>query len=569
MDELLTAETKNFQSIMTESRKLKIPQYQRDYSWSEEQWEELFNDILKGKKNKNKHYMGALVFINRKDNILEVVDGQQRLTTIAIMIHSVIKFINYLVESEINKEENLERINIIKSYIGKKSSKDLTWENRLELNEENNIFYNTYIMNFEQITSIPEKISSSNKLLINCQNYYYKKILEYADIKDINKITDKKLFKIMELIDYIVENLVFVKIVATNELSAYTIFETLNDRGIDLSITDLLKNYLLSLFQRKNDQKFAKNRWDSIVEKVELKNFPTFLRYYWMIGNKAMKKDELFKAIRNYIKDRKSALSFLNELDEYAEIFSALQDETSYYWNDKKSLKDIVLNLHILKVKQCYPLLMVTLKKFPSKYWINIFRACENISFRYLTICGKNPNTLEDIYNKVCNKIIIGDISNYSDIKKELNKIYIQDEEFYNDFINKTINTKGNQRIAKYILIKLNTHISTEKIDLDINKNSLTLEHILPETPTNYWSEIFPKDIIDDYIYKIGNFTLLSQKRNQNIANSDFNKKIEIYSKSEILITKNVSKYYTEWNKNNIDRRQMFMAEKAKDIWKI
>ena len=108
MDELLTAETKNFQSIMTESRKLKIPQYQRDYSWSEEQWEELFNDILKGKKNKNKHYMGALVFINRKDNILEVVDGQQRLTTIAIMIHSVIKFINYLVESEINKEEKIE-----------------------------------------------------------------------------------------------------------------------------------------------------------------------------------------------------------------------------------------------------------------------------------------------------------------------------------------------------------------------------------------------------------------------------------------------------------------------------
>ena len=61
----------------------------------------------------------------------------------------------------------------------------------------------------------------------------------------------------------------------------------------------------------------------------------------------------------------------------------------------------------------------------------------------------------------------------------------------------------------------------------------------------------------------------MSQKRNQNIANSDFNKKIEIYSKSEILITKNISKYYTEWNKNNIDRRQMFMAEKAKDVWKI
>ena len=64
MDELLSAETKNFQSIMTESKKLKIPQYQRDYSWDEEQWDELFSDILKGKSNRSKHYMGALVFIN-------------------------------------------------------------------------------------------------------------------------------------------------------------------------------------------------------------------------------------------------------------------------------------------------------------------------------------------------------------------------------------------------------------------------------------------------------------------------------------------------------------------------
>ena len=569
MDELLSAETKNFQSIMTESKKLKIPQYQRDYSWDEEQWDELFSDILKGKSNRSKHYMGALVFINRKDNTLEVVDGQQRLTTIAIWIHSVIKFINELIENNIDKDKNIERINIIKSYIGKKSSKDLTWENRLELNEENNKFYNTFIMNFEQVTSVPEKTSSSNKLLINCQQFFYKKILEYSNIKDLRKITEKKLFKIMELIDYVVENLIFVKIVATNELSAYTIFETLNDRGIDLSITDLLKNYLLSIFKRKNDQSFAKNRWDSIVQKVELKNFPTFLRYYWMIENKATKKDELFKAIRNRVKDKKTALSFLNDLDEYAEIFSALQDETSYYWNEKSSIKEIVQSLHILKVKQCYPLLMATLKKLNKKYWLNIFKACETISFRYLTICGRNPNILEDVYNKICNKIISEEINNYNDVKNELKKIYVKDDDFGENFAKKTINTKGNQRIAKYILIKINTCISTEKIEIDINKNNLTLEHILPENPSESWKANFPEDILEEYIYRIGNFALLSQKRNQHIANSDYSDKKELYKKSDIIITKNIEKYYNDWNKENLEKRQKYMSEKAKEIWKI
>ncbi len=571
MDELLSAETKNFQSIMSESRRLKIPQYQRDYSWNEEQWEELWNDILKGKKNKNKHYMGAMVFISRRDNILEIVDGQQRLTTIAIIIHSVIKLINELVIRDIEKSENSERINIIRSYIGKKSSKDLIWENKLELNEENNKFYNTYIMNFEQSEQLPLKISSSNKLLLNCQNYFYNKILEYANIKDLTKITQNKLYKIMELVEYIVENLIFVKIVATSELSAYTIFETLNDRGIDLSITDLLKNYLLSLFGRKQEQKFAKNRWDGIVQKVELKNFPMFLRYYWMIENKALKKDELFRAIREKIKDRKTALEFLKELDKYADIFSALQDETSFYWNDKNNLKSIVCYLHILKVKQCYPLLMVTLSKMDRKYRANIFKACENVLFRYLTICGKNPNALEDVFNKICNKINNGEIKNYKSIKNELKNIYVKDEEFFNDFIIKSINTKGNQRIAKYILIKINTSLSADKIDININDNNLTLEHILPENPNEEWKKIFNEDEMAEYTYRLGNLTMLSQKRNQSIANAEFSNKIEVYEESDITLTKNIANYYRNkgWNIDSINNRQKYMGKIAKEIWKI
>lgn len=119
MDELLTAETKNFLSIISESKKLMVPMYQRAYSWTEEEWEELFDDILLGQKNKNKHYMGALVFINRPNGKFEVVDGQQRLTTIAIIIHSMIKILNQCIEFNINKEINLERRELVKTYVGK------------------------------------------------------------------------------------------------------------------------------------------------------------------------------------------------------------------------------------------------------------------------------------------------------------------------------------------------------------------------------------------------------------------------------------------------------------------
>ena len=541
------------------------PDYQRDYIMDEKKASKLIESVLL------QIPIPTVYLCEESDGTLSIIDGQQRLTTIAIIIHSVIKLINELVIRDIEKSENSERINIIRSYIGKKSSKDLIWENKLELNEENNKFYNTYIMNFEQSEQLPLKILSSNKLLLNCQNYFYNKILEYANIKDLTKITQNKLYKIMELVEYIVENLIFVKIVATSELSAYTIFETLNDRGIDLSITDLLKNYLLSLFGRKQEQKFAKNRWDGIVQKVELKNFPMFLRYYWMIENKALKKDELFRAIREKIKDRKTALEFLKELDEYADIFSALQDETSFYWNDKNNLKSIVCYLHILKVKQCYPLLMVTLSKIDRKYQANIFKACENVLFRYLTICGKNPNALEDVFNKICNKINNGEIKNYKSIKNELKNIYVKDEEFFNDFIIKSINTKGNQRIAKYILIKINTSLSADKIDININDNNLTLEHILPENPNEEWKKIFNEDEMAEYTYRLGNLTMLSQKRNQSIANAEFSNKIEVYEESDITLTKNIANYYRNkgWNIDSINNRQKYMGKIAKEIWKI
>lgn len=571
MDELLTAETKNFLSIISESKKLMVPMYQRAYSWTEEEWEELFDDILLGQKNKNKHYMGALVFINRPNGKFEVVDGQQRLTTIAIIIHSMIKILNQCIEFNINKEINLERRELVKTYVGKKSSIDLTWENKLELNEENNKFYNTYIMNSERATGIPAKISSTNKLLIQCQEYYYQKILEYIGVKDIKKITEKKIALMLKLSEYIIENLIFVRIVATNELSAYTIFETLNDRGIELSITDLLKNYLLSIFKRKNDREIAKNMWDNTIETIELKNFPTFLRHYWMIKNKLVRKENLFKEIKNIIIDKKTAFEFLDELNSFSNIYAALNDENHEFWKDSSKLREHVQNLRILRVKQCFPLLMATIKYLDKKYWEKAFFACEVISFRYLTISGKNPNALEDVYNKICNKISIKEIKSYNDMKIALlnSSIYVKDEEFKNNFETKTINTKGNQKIAKYILIKINSEIDNDGVSLKIDDANLTLEHILPETPNEEWKKIFTNEEIDENVYRIGNFTLLSSTKNRKIGNESYDKKKNIYKISNIAMTKNIEKFYPQWNMDSINKRQEEMFKKAKDIWKL
>lgn len=561
MEQLLSAETKNFKSIMSENKKIIVPPYQRAYSWKEQQWEDLWEDIKKSKKAKRKHYMGALVFINRKGGTLEVVDGQQRLTTISILINSVVQYITGLISKNIEVEKNIERRNLIRNLIGRKSAVDLTWENILQLNNENNNFYVTYIMNPEFASKIPAKILSTNKLLLQCQEYFYKKIDSYC--KDSNKLE-----QIIELAYHVAENMIFVKMVATDDLSAYTIFETLNDRGLDLSVTDLLKNYLLSLFKYQNDQNFAKTRWDEIISKVELKNFPMFLRYYWMIYNKSVKKDELFKEIKNKIKNKKEALAFLDTLNEYADIFNALEDESSEYWNGKDKMQKIIKGLHILKVKQCYPLLMLAIKELDEKKQERIFKMCEVVSFRYLTICSRNPNALEDIYNKICLKISNSKIVEIEEIAKNLAPIYIKDEEFKDSFSSKILSTKSNKKIVKYILIKIEEYIDNA-FTYSIEDPKVTIEHILPENPCDGWNKHFTKQETEEYTYRLGNYTLLKDKKNNDIGNDLYINKKEIYKYSSVAITKSIPAYYEEWNTENINKRQRELAKKAVEIWRI
>ena len=290
-----------------------------------------------------------------------------------------------------------------------------------------------------------------------------------------------------------------------------------------------------------------------------------------MIENKLVRKDNLFKEIKNKVSDKKNAFDFLNDLNYYAEIYSALNDENSEFWKEKTNLRENIKFLKILKVKQCFPLLMAALKYVDKKYHKKIFYACEVISFRYLTISSKNPNALEDIYNKICNEISSKEITTYNDIKVQLanSNIYVKDDEFISDFENKIINTKSNQRIAKYILLKINEEISEDNPLLQIDDTNLTLEHILPENPSEEWKNIFDKEIIEESIYRIGNFTLLSSIKNRKLGNENYNKKKEIYKNSDILITKNLAKYYTDWNYEQIKKRQSEMAKKARLIWKL
>jgi uncharacterized protein with ParB-like and HNH nuclease domain len=239
-ENLLNAETESFGGIIKGDNRFKVPIFQRDYSWSETHWDDLWLDILNGMQSGSKHYMGSIVLINKGKRDFEIIDGQQRITTVTVCVLAAISILKELVDKGIDVDSNKERIELLTNdYIGKRSLQSLNFSNKLELNENNDPFYSTFLIQFRAPAALKSE-KTTNKALYKCYEYFRSKLKSEIFLnEDVSRL--------ISFVEYISDNLVFIQIVAASDLSAYLIFETLNDRGLDLSVTDLLKNYLFSV----------------------------------------------------------------------------------------------------------------------------------------------------------------------------------------------------------------------------------------------------------------------------------------------------------------------------------
>lgn len=557
VENFLNAETDTFGGIIKGDNQYIVPIYQRDYSWESNNWDDLWLDIENNRIGNSKHYMGSIVLVARENKQYEIIDGQQRLTTLTILILAIIDTIKALIEKKVDVENNQKRVDLLTSdYIGKKSLKSLNYENKIQLNEHNNPFFSTYITNGRRVNNLRSE-HKSNKLLMQCFDYFKKKIKDEI-------IKDDSIENLISLVEYISDNLLFIKISATDDLSAYLIFETLNDRGLDLSVTDLLKNYLFSIVD-DTDRPHVKNIWDSTINYVSYSGFPKFLRHYWMMQNGILAEKELYKIIKQNINTAKSAFKLLDDMSLVAEIYQALNDYNHDLWNNDEKVKKHIRELNMFNVTQCYPLLLNSYIYLDREEWIGILRICSIISFRYMIISGLNPNALESKYNEACKAINAGTATTARDIFNILKPLYVNDADFERNFESATVKTKKSSKQAKYIIYSIENHVNHSSLDYEFDNG--TLEHILPENPTDEWFEHFPKDSEDSFIYKIGNFTILEPDVNRMIGNKNYADKKPFYEKSRYAITNQIS--FKIWNPENILNRQKYLAKQAKAIWSL
>lgn len=542
-----------FVRLMSNGFHYEVPKYQRDYSWDKEQWSDLWYDLMQMIEEKDSHYMGYLVLQTSDDINFTIIDGQQRITTICILILAVINYLKKIQCSEDEKKLNEQRANtLLTTYIGNIDMITLTSVNKLVLNRNNNHFYKTYLSSLQEA---PKRgLNASERLMKNAFDTFSSYLKEQY----------KNAEELISFVENIVNNLFFTVITVTDELNAFKVFETLNARGVQLSSSDLLKNYLFSVANEQHQTKLdeLEDLWAEVSDILKETQVSDFLRIYWNSNHKTIRKNQLYKTIRDEIKTSEQSFSLLRDMRKKADIYMALKSSEDELWRNNKDIRENLELLRLFNVTQPMSLLISAYSNLSLKEFDSLLAKIVIISFRYNIICGKNPNEQEVLYNKLALDIELNKTYNINDL---LNSgIYVKDAEFEQTFTYKEFvyNSRNNQ-IAKYILCKL------EKFEygLTVDRDDTTLEHILPDNPDESWE--WDDSAIQQYKYRLGNMALLEKGKNSDLGNASYLEKKDVYSKSSIPSTKKIGDTVNEWSESIITTRQQKMAKIAKGIWQI
>jgi len=550
---------KTYRMIMGNGLRYEIPKFQRDYSWGTENWDDLWQDIQTIlEKDEDEHYMGYLVLQTNNNKLFRVIDGQQRLTTLSILILSVLKALNDLIEKDIEKENNKIRIKSFReSYIGFLNPVTLISENKLKLNRNSDEYFRS---NMVLLKDLPiRNTNSSEKHMRECFKWFYPRVKRQF-------VTGAEL---AGFIDTIVDKLFFTVIEVTDQVNAFKVFETLNARGVQLSSSDLLKNYFFSIIDSTNppvsEIEEVEKLWSSIIGKLGSKKFEDFLRYFWNSYNKTVRKAHLFKTIKKEIVSKRDVFHLIHELRDTADLYIAIQDPENEFWSENEYLKvkPYLKELKLFQIKQTNSLLLAGFRNLDSRSFIKLVKICSIISFRYNIIGGLNPNEQEDVYNKIANKIS----STKEFPVKDFQSIYVTDDSFKQYFSTKTFKrTNRNHKIVKYVFSKLEYYLYNNEINSE--SDIYTIEHILPESADENWGS-FSNEEIDRSIFRLGNLTLLEKRLNKDAGVLAFNEKKKFFKDSNSKLTNAIVGHYDIWTESKISQRQNELAKAAKSIWTI
>lgn len=563
------------------NKELYIPVYQRNYEWEQVEINDFFDDLYRLYNNHNKdkvHFFGQLVVHYDKDKKqYNIIDGQQRVITTSIFINNI-RIKAKKMYDELEKNDSNKKIKDELDHIKAEAAKYIGDEcGGFHIHSSNSFIDKALNKKIEEDEYKNNKI---NKRIKVCDDLAEKKIEEILEEDEGIALKVRALHK---LLDTLTEKFKVIYLETEDLEDAFIIFETLNARGKNLETADLLKNYLFGKSGNKVEE--SNKKWNTIISNLDQIDITTFIRHYWNSKEIFARKKELYGSIIKGIVTYEDVKNFLESLEKssivYASLDNPYNDNTCF--KDKK-LKESLQNLNSLKAITFYPIILaLKSRKYEEKYIFDVVSALENYIFRNYTISKRNPNGAEIIFADIAKKITDEKLNNVEDIINEITKDKVSDEEFKMSFSQISIKSKD---AIRYIFRKIHSYYKLNDInkenetnnkkvtkpELDILKETedIHIEHIMP-IDMKKWIEAginIDSQTHDEYLWRIGNLTLLGQEYNQAISNNPFYDKKETYKKSEILPNNQIAQK-EKWDTKEIEERQEELSEIAQKIWTI
>ncbi|MDA7013584.1 DUF262 domain-containing HNH endonuclease family protein [Pseudomonas cerasi] len=538
------------------TKKFRVPPYQRSYAWEIEHVEALIADIDDAIKSKEREYfLGSIVTTGPSGRRFEVVDGQQRLTTVSLLISAI--------KDRFKSEGDSEAETSIRNdFLASVDRKTKEREPRLSLNEVDDELYQELINDKEAID--PKKYPrQSHKRLLQAAKY-----LEVFIDKLCQDAHDSE-ETLHEWLDYLETNLKVILVQAPDDSNAFVIFETLNDRGLELAISDLLKNYL---FHRSADKiSEAKERWLAMVATLESASddplVVSYLRHFAMSKYGLVREKELFGLIKRKITSKKLAIQFSTDLSNSSKTYAALLNADHEIWRKfHQDTKDSVSAFNILGMVQVRPLLLAILEKFEIKKVGPAFKKLVALSVRFQIVGGAGGGTLERIYSEAAKSVSEGKLNSISDILRGFSNLP-SDAVFEQAF---SIATTSKPALARYYLRTLESGMpgATGELIPNSDVTKVNLEHVLPLSPNSDWERRWNSEDIRAYQRRLGNLAIMSSNANSISGNDAFEEKKASFKSSPFSLTKIIADKKA-WDAEAIDDRQRVMAKVAVTVWSL
>ena len=551
--------------LLIESR-FAVPNHQRDYSWTEDEVKQMFDDLESAlTANDKTYFLGLMVFMKSAGGALIVLDGQQRLATGVIYASAVRSWLRGYSQHSQDADQ------IQSSFIGRAELGETELLPRLIMNSANNGAFNDYVVSSVPTSEIQAalgklKRQDRNRHLLEAALYCRSRVDNLAhELGD----ADKTAKAFIENIKYLRDHVSIARLIVSDDGAAFTIFETLNDRGLNLSPLDLIKNYLFGRAEARSPVTIRdmEARWTQMMATLSDVRPDYFLKAFWTSRHGRTQKPQLFPSLKANYKTPEQVVELSIDMLGAAEQYAAIESADDPVWVPYPPDTRIrIRNLRLLGARQVHPVVLAALSRMASTELGRLMKLLEVLIVRYQLIGGLRTGRLEIACARLANRIFAGDISTASDAFNDVADIFPGDDDFQAAFAYKQERTNSK---AQYIL----RHLENEERRLASKTGeslNLTVEHVLPKNPGNAWKAEIQQDetIAGECVYRLGNLCLLTAAENKDVANSSFQKKKTVYAKSEIILTQKISETLA-WSREEIEKRQARMAKLARTIWRF